>query len=177
MRGGRTDTECTGLVSRRSRCRVSGLPRWPRSGSAAIGLSWRRITSFRAQRPGECLAICAHSLCRWTGQPVDETIERYLTRPRPYASSPWRFGRIDRSVGWRHEIAISSDPPELLPLLAESGRCGLSLVGEPLPNANLAGVFRPTCNEGDVSWLPVEDGAEIAHCDSCGCDFGLDDQP
>src|SRR3954468_23554150 len=37
-------------------------------------------------------------------------------------------------------IPIPSDPPELLPMLAESGRCGLSLVGSPQPKARLAGV-------------------------------------
>jgi hypothetical protein len=72
------------------------------------------------------------------------------------------------------EIAIPTDPPELLPLLAESGRCGLSLVGEPVPDVNLAGVICPDCNEDDVSWLSVEDGSQIAHCDYCGSDFGLD---
>ena len=73
-------------------------------------------------------------------------------------------------------IAIPADPPELLPLLAESGRCGLSLVGEPVPNVNLAGAVCPNCNEDDVSWLSVEDDSKIAHCDYCGCDFGLDNQ-
>ena len=74
-------------------------------------------------------------------------------------------------------ISIPADPPELLPLLAESGRCGLSLVGEPVPDVNLAGVVCPSCNEDDVSWLSVEDDSKLAHCDNCGCDFGLDGQP
>ena len=77
-----------------------------------------------------------------------------LRSDRPTHPRMWLCAsvRSTRSVGWRHEIAISSEPPELLPLLVESGRCGLSLVGEPVPNANLAGVFCPTYNEGDVSW-------------------------
>ncbi len=33
------------------------------------------------------------------------------------------------------ELVVPSDPPELLPLLAESGRFGLSQVGEPVPGA------------------------------------------
>ena len=55
------------------------------------------------------------------------------------------------------KIVIPSDPPELLPLLAESGRCGLSLVGEPVPAANLAGAVCPNCKEDDVSWLSVDE--------------------
>jgi hypothetical protein len=74
------------------------------------------------------------------------------------------------------EIAIPSDPPELLPLLAESGRCGLSLVGEPVPAVNLAGAVCPNCNEDDVSWLSVDDGSNTVHCDNCGCEFGLNSQ-
>jgi hypothetical protein len=74
------------------------------------------------------------------------------------------------------EIVIPGDPSELLPLLAESRRCGLSLVGEPLPAVNLAGVVCPNCNEDDVCWLSVDDGSKIVHCDNCGCDFGLDRQ-
>jgi hypothetical protein len=61
-----------------------------------------------------------------------------------------------------------------LPLLAESGQCGLSLVGEPTPNVNLAGVVCPNSNEDDVSWMSVEEGSQIAHCDYCGCEFGFD---
>jgi hypothetical protein len=70
-------------------------------------------------------------------------------------------------------ISIPSDPPELLPLLAESGRCGLSLVGEPVPDLSLAGVSCPNCQEDDVNWLSVADDSENAHCDNCGCDFDL----
>jgi hypothetical protein len=72
------------------------------------------------------------------------------------------------------EIAITSEPCELLPLLAEAGRCGLSLVGDPVPAVNLAGAVCPRCNEDDVSWLSVDDDGNIAHCDVCGCDFRLD---
>jgi hypothetical protein len=71
------------------------------------------------------------------------------------------------------EIKIPSDLPELLPLLAESGRFGVSLFGEPVPDVNLAGAGCPNCNEDDVSWLSVDDGSKLAHCDYYGCDFGL----
>ena len=71
------------------------------------------------------------------------------------------------------ELAIPSDPSELLPLLAESGRCGLSLVGEPVPAVNLAGAVCPDCNEDDVSWLSVDDGSNTVHCDNCGSDFRM----
>ena len=74
------------------------------------------------------------------------------------------------------ELTIPADPPELLPLLAESGRFGISLVGEPMPDVNLVGAVCPNCNEDDVSWLSVEDDSNIAHCDNCGCDFGFDRQ-
>jgi hypothetical protein len=74
------------------------------------------------------------------------------------------------------EIAVPIDPSELLPLLAESGRCGLSLVGEPLAAVNLAGAVCPNCNEDDVSWLSVDDGSKTVHCDNCGCDFVQDSQ-
>jgi Zn ribbon nucleic-acid-binding protein len=76
--------------------------------------------------------------------------------------------------GW--EIRIPADPPELLPLLAESGRCGLSLIGDPEPEMMLAGATCPNCGEDHVNWLSVEDGSETAHCDRCGSDFGLTDQ-
>src|SRR4051794_1268057 len=63
------------------------------------------------------------------------------------------------------EIPIPADPPELLPLLAESGRCGLALVGEPVPDMRLAGMSCTGCGEDDVNWLIVEDGSEMARCD------------
>jgi hypothetical protein len=72
-------------------------------------------------------------------------------------------------------ISITADAPELLPLLAESERFGLSLVGEPMPDLNQAGAVCPNCNE-DVSWLSVNDQSRTAHCDYCGCDFRLGDQ-
>jgi hypothetical protein len=71
------------------------------------------------------------------------------------------------------EICIPTDPPELLPLLAESGRCGLSLIGEPEPGIMLAGAVCPNCGEDDLNWLSVENGSVAAHCDRCGSDFGL----
>jgi len=49
------------------------------------------------------------------------------------------------------EIAIPIDPPELVPLLADSGRCGLSLLGGPEPDTLLVGVSCPRCNEDDVN--------------------------
>jgi hypothetical protein len=69
------------------------------------------------------------------------------------------------------EIAIPADPPALLPLLAEAGRCGLSLVGEPIPDFRLAGVACPCCGECDVNWLSVEGSSERIQCDSCGGNF------
>ena len=69
------------------------------------------------------------------------------------------------------EVAIPADPAESLPLLAEAGRCGLALVGEPEPDARLAGVACPACGERDVNWLNVEDDGAKTHCDRCGADF------
>ena len=71
------------------------------------------------------------------------------------------------------EIRIPADPAELLPLLAESGRCGLSLIGGPEPGMMLAGAVCPNCGEDDVNWLSVEGGSETVHCDRCGSEFGL----
>ena len=71
------------------------------------------------------------------------------------------------------ELTILADPPELLPLLANAGQYGLSLVGEPVPDVNLAGAICPSCNEDDARWLSVEDDSNIAHCNNCGWDFGL----
>ena len=59
-------------------------------------------------------------------------------------------------------IPILSDTPELLPLLAEPGRCGLSLIGEPIPDLILAGVTCPKSQEDDVNWLSVDD--DSAYC-------------
>lgn len=69
------------------------------------------------------------------------------------------------------EVRIPADPPGLLPMLAESGNFGVSLVGEPEPHLSLAGAICPGCGEADVSWLVVGDGAEAVHCDHCGADF------
>lgn len=73
------------------------------------------------------------------------------------------------------EICIPFDPSELLPLLAESRRCGLSLISGPEQEARLAGTGCTNCGEDDVNWLSVEDGSDTAHCDRCGSDFVLVD--
>jgi predicted RNA-binding Zn-ribbon protein involved in translation (DUF1610 family) len=70
-----------------------------------------------------------------------------------------------------------ADPPELLPLLAESGTFGVTLVGEPEPDESLAGASCPKCGETDVNWLQLRDGSETIHCDHCGIDFGLPVRP
>ncbi len=69
------------------------------------------------------------------------------------------------------EVAIPADSPELLPLLAESGRCGLALVGEPRPDASLAEAACPWCGERDVDWLSAEDDAGRIRCERCGGGF------
>ena len=66
------------------------------------------------------------------------------------------------------EIVIPADPPELLPMLAESGNFGIKLVGEPVPDVTLTGVVCPKCSEDDVNWLQVREGTETVHCDHCG---------
>ena len=71
------------------------------------------------------------------------------------------------------EIRIPADPPELLPMLAETGKFGVSLVGEPEPDERLAGASCPGCGQDDVNWLQVRDGSETVHCDYCGTDFTL----
>jgi hypothetical protein len=71
------------------------------------------------------------------------------------------------------EVRIPADPPELLPLLAESGKFGITLVGEPEPDVRLAGTSCPRCAETDVNWLQLREGSESAHCDRCGADFSL----
>ena len=70
-------------------------------------------------------------------------------------------------------IRIPADPPELLPLLAESGNFGVTLVGEPKQDVRLAGVACPGCGEVDVAWLQLREGSEAVRCDRCGADFGL----
>ncbi len=49
------------------------------------------------------------------------------------------------------DIRIPSEPSLLLPLLAESGRCGLSLIGGPVPEEILAGAVCPNCGEHDMN--------------------------
>jgi hypothetical protein len=70
-------------------------------------------------------------------------------------------------------IHIPADPPELLPMLAESGNFGVSLVGGPEPDMRLLGVACLKCGEADVNWLQLWDGPEVVHCDYCGADFAL----
>jgi LSD1 subclass zinc finger protein len=70
-------------------------------------------------------------------------------------------------------IRIPADPPELLPLLAESGNFGVSLVGEPEPDVRLARVACPGCGETDVTWLQLPEGSETVHCDRCETDYAL----
>jgi predicted RNA-binding Zn-ribbon protein involved in translation (DUF1610 family) len=75
------------------------------------------------------------------------------------------------------EIRIPADPPELLPLLAESGNFVVTLVGEPEPDESLAGASCPGCGENDVNWLQLRDVSEVVHCDYCGADFELPVRP
>jgi predicted RNA-binding Zn-ribbon protein involved in translation (DUF1610 family) len=70
------------------------------------------------------------------------------------------------------EVRIPADPPELLPMLAETGNFGVMLVGEPVPDVQMAGTVCPGCGEEDVAWLQLRDGSEVVHCDRCGADFG-----
>ena len=70
-----------------------------------------------------------------------------VVRTSPHASDDQADSHDRLLVPFQgREIAIPADPPELLPLLAESGRCGLSLVGDPVPDMNLAGAVCPNCN-------------------------------
>lgn len=75
------------------------------------------------------------------------------------------------------ELRIPSDPPVLLPMLAETGNFGVRLIGEPKPDVRLAGVVCPGCGETDVNWLLVRGGSETVHCDYCGAEFGLPVRP
>ncbi len=71
------------------------------------------------------------------------------------------------------QVRIPTEPPELLPLLAESGKFGITLVGEPEPDVRLAGVVCPECGETDVTWLQLGTDSEAVRCDYCGADFEL----
>jgi ribosomal protein S27E len=75
------------------------------------------------------------------------------------------------------EIRIPADPPELLPMLAETGNFGVTLVGEPEPEMRLDGVSCPGCGEADVAWLQLGDCSKAVHCDRCGADFALPTPP
>src|SRR3954470_15593343 len=57
------------------------------------------------------------------------------------------------------ELRIPANPPELLPMLAETGNFGVSLVGEPEPDVTLAGVICPGCGQDDVTWLQLDEGS------------------
>ena len=69
------------------------------------------------------------------------------------------------------KVRIPADPPELLPMLAESGNFGITLVGEPVPDMRLGGVVCPKCGEDDVNWLQLRDDSGTVHCDRCGMKF------
>ena len=71
------------------------------------------------------------------------------------------------------QVRIPADPPELLPLLAETGNFGVSLVGKPEPDVRLTGVVCPECGETDVIWLQLGTDSEAVRCDRCGSDFAL----
>jgi ribosomal protein S27E len=71
------------------------------------------------------------------------------------------------------ELRIPTDPPELLPMLAEAGNFGVVLIGEPEPEERLAGVVCPGCGQDDVAWLQLRDDSETVRCDGCGTDFRL----
>lgn len=74
------------------------------------------------------------------------------------------------------EVRIPSDPPELLPMLAESGNFGISLVGLPEPDGSMVGVVCPECGRDDVTWLQLRDD-ETVRCDACGGEFALPSRP
>ena len=71
------------------------------------------------------------------------------------------------------ELRIPADPPELLPMLAESGNFGVSLAGEPVPDVRLVGVVCLQCGEDDVNWLQVREGTKTVHCDRCGSEYAV----
>ena len=71
------------------------------------------------------------------------------------------------------EVRIPADPPELLPLLAETGKFGIALIEEPVPDMRLAGLSCPGCAEKDVTWLQLGAESEAVHCDRCGAEFAL----
>ncbi len=75
------------------------------------------------------------------------------------------------------KLRIPADPPELLPLLAESGNFGISLISEPQPEMRLDGVSCPGCGQDDVAWLQMGAGTERIHCDYCGTNFHLPVRP
>jgi Zn ribbon nucleic-acid-binding protein len=100
--------------------------------------------------------------------PEGSRVERQSDQAGPGGGQPQ-----DRLiVPWvGEEIVIPAEPAELLPLLAESGRCGLSLRGKPEAGADLAGATCPGCGEQDIDWLSIGESDEKVHCDRCGGDF------
>jgi hypothetical protein len=70
-------------------------------------------------------------------------------------------------------VRMPADPPELLPMLAETGNFGVRLAGDPVPDVWLAGAVCPGCGTGDVAWLQAEYPSGAVHCDYCGADFAL----
>jgi hypothetical protein len=65
-------------------------------------------------------------------------------------------------------IRIPAEPPELLPLLAESGNFGVLLVGDPEPDVRLADASCPGCREADVNRLRLSGNSKAVHSNSCG---------
>jgi hypothetical protein len=56
-------------------------------------------------------------------------------------------------------VPIPAIPPGLLPLLTESGRYGLTLVGEPEPDERLTGSACTACGQDAVNWLVLDQPA------------------
>ena len=67
------------------------------------------------------------------------------------------------------DIPIPTEPPDLLPMLAESRRFGLKLAGPARPDMYLGGAACPDCGERDLDWLWLDDDA--VRCECCGATF------
>ena len=61
-------------------------------------------------------------------------------------------------------VRIPADPPELLPLLAETGNFGVSLVGEARADVGWR-VRMPRLWRGGRDWLQLGEESEAVHCD------------
>ena len=83
------------------------------------------------------------------------------------ASSPERLAVPFDGRG----IMIPAEPCELLPMLAEAGRCGLALIGEPVFEPRFTGLICPSCAERETAWLTLEDDGESALCERCSHRF------